>query len=52
MSSLREIQLISMPGEKAPPTQFSSTPRVFAWLGRLLSRPAWQQARALVFDYY
>jgi len=31
---------------------FSSTPRVFAWLGRLLSRPAWQQARGLVFDYY
>jgi glutathione S-transferase len=31
---------------------FSSTPRVLAWLGRLMSRPAWQQARALVFDYY
>jgi glutathione S-transferase len=31
---------------------FSSAPRVRAWLDRLLSRPAWQQARALVFDYY
>jgi glutathione S-transferase len=31
---------------------FSNTPRVRAWLERLLSRPAWQQARALVFDYY
>lgn len=34
------------------PFDFSSTPRVRAWLERLLSRPAWQQARALVFDYY
>ena len=24
---------------------FSNVPRVRAWLGRLLSRPAWQQAR-------
>lgn len=31
---------------------FSGTPRVLAWLERLLARPAWQQARALVFDYY
>jgi glutathione S-transferase len=31
---------------------FSSTPRVRAWLDRLLSRSAWRQARALVFDYY
>jgi glutathione S-transferase len=31
---------------------FSSTPRVRSWLERLLSRPTWQQARALVFDYY
>jgi glutathione S-transferase len=31
---------------------FSGTPRVVAWLERLLARPAWQQARALVFDYY
>ena len=31
---------------------FDRTPRVRAWLDRLLSRPAWQQARALVFDYY
>jgi glutathione S-transferase len=31
---------------------FSLTPRVLAWLERLLARPAWQQARALVFDYY
>ena len=31
---------------------FSGTPRVRAWLDRLLSRPAWRQARALVFDYY
>ena len=31
---------------------FSSTPRVRAWLDRLLSRPAWKQARDLVFDYY
>lgn len=31
---------------------FSSTPRVRHWLERLLSRPTWQQARALVFDYY
>jgi glutathione S-transferase len=31
---------------------FSSTPRVRAWLERVLSRPAWREARALVFDYY
>lgn len=31
---------------------FSATPRVRAWLQRLLARPAWQRARALVFDYY
>jgi glutathione S-transferase len=31
---------------------FSTTPRVREWLERLLARPAWQQARALVFDYY
>lgn len=31
---------------------FSTTPRVRDWLERLLARPAWQQARALVFDYY
>ena len=31
---------------------FSATPRVHDWLLRLLARPAWQQARALVFDYY
>jgi glutathione S-transferase len=31
---------------------FSATPRVGDWLERLLARPAWQQARALVFDYY
>jgi glutathione S-transferase len=31
---------------------FSTTPRVRDWLERLVSRPAWQQARALVFDYY
>ncbi|HTV20503.1 MAG TPA: glutathione S-transferase family protein [Polyangiaceae bacterium] len=31
---------------------FGSTPRVGAWLHRLLSRPAWQRARGLVFDYY
>jgi len=31
---------------------FSSTPHVRSWLERLLSRSAWQQARALVFDYY
>ena len=31
---------------------FASTPRVRSWLDRLLARPAWQQARALVFDYY
>jgi glutathione S-transferase len=30
----------------------TSTPRVGAWLERLLTRAAWQQARALVFDYY
>lgn len=31
---------------------FSNVPHVRAWLDRLLARPAWQQARALVFDYY
>jgi glutathione S-transferase len=31
---------------------FSATPCVRGWLERLLARPAWQQARALVFDYY
>jgi len=31
---------------------FAGTPRVRSWLDRLLSRPAWQQARALIFDYY
>jgi glutathione S-transferase len=31
---------------------FSATPRVSDWLQRLLARPAWQRARALVFDYY
>jgi glutathione S-transferase len=31
---------------------FSATPRVRDWLQRLLARPAWQEARALVFDYY
>jgi glutathione S-transferase len=31
---------------------FLATPRVRDWLQRLLARPAWQQARALVFDYY
>jgi len=31
---------------------FSSTPRVRAWLERTLARPAWKEARALVFDYY
>jgi glutathione S-transferase len=31
---------------------FSTTPRVREWLERLLARPAWQQARSLVFDYY
>jgi len=31
---------------------FSSTPRVRSWLERLLARPAWRQARELVFDYY
>jgi glutathione S-transferase len=31
---------------------FSATPRVRGWLERLLARPAWQHARALVFDYY
>ena len=31
---------------------FSATPRVRAWLERLLARPAWLQARALVFDYH
>jgi glutathione S-transferase len=31
---------------------FSSTPHVRRWLERLLARPAWQQARALIFDYY
>lgn len=30
---------------------FSPTPRVRDWLSRLLARPAWQQARALVFDH-
>jgi glutathione S-transferase len=30
---------------------FSRTPRVRAWLDRLLSRPAWREARSLVFDY-
>ena len=31
---------------------FSATPRARGWLERLLARPAWQQARTLVFDYY
>jgi glutathione S-transferase len=31
---------------------FSDSPRVRAWLDRLMSRLAWQQARTLVFDYY
>lgn len=31
---------------------FSGTPRVRAWLERVLSRPAWREARELVFDYY
>src|SRR5688572_2818709 len=31
---------------------FSATPHLHGWLRRLLARPAWQQARALVFDYY
>jgi len=29
---------------------FDGTPRVRAWLDRLLARPAWQQTRALLFD--
>ena len=28
---------------------FSPTPRVAAWLDRLLARPAWHQAAALIF---
>ena len=29
---------------------FSATPRVRAWLDRLLARPAWRKAAALIFD--